>query len=68
MTEGEALRKFIHHLGEAAECARSLAFLRSQPHWLAVQNALLAVKKNGLEMARTSPVKLIMPPSIGKMM
>ena len=65
--EHEALRNFAEAMSVAAECSRQLAFLRQQPHWLAVQNAVLGAREHALKMARTSTSKLIMPPSLARM-
>ena len=68
LSEREALRNFAESLTVAAECARQLAYLQQRPHWLAVQNAMLGARKKALEMAHTTSSKLIMPPSIARMM
>lgn len=68
LNEAEALRNFAEAMSVAAECSRQLAFLRQQPHWLAVQNAVLGAREHAMQLARTSTSKLILPPSIAKMM
>ena len=68
LSEREALRNFAESLTVAAEAARQLAYLQQRPHWLAVQNAMLGARKRALEMAHTTSSKLIMPPSIARMM
>lgn len=51
VSDKEEFLKLIHHLAEAAECTRKLAFLRGQKEWLAVDTLILQVRKNVIALA-----------------
>ena len=67
LNESEALRNFAEAMHVAAECARQLAFLRQQPQWLIVQNAVEGARSTAMKMAQRSPAGLVLPPSYARM-